>query len=309
MPEVLEHEEWRGNTGGKDWMHHVLIWSFRYVNLRLVYAVMAVFVVPMYMLLAHKGYISMYHFFRQRLGNGRLKAFCNVYRNHYRFGQIILDRFAAYAGRRFQFEIEGNDEFLRLCSQKEGFLVVSCHVGNYELAGYAFEASSKRYNALVYSGEAAAVMENRNRILNGNNIRMIPVSDDMSHIFLMNQALADGEIISIPGDRIFGSPRSVECQFFGSKARFPLGPYAMAVQRNLPVLALFVMKESAYRYQVYVRHLSLGSNPPSRRDEKAQQLAQQLADATEQVVRKYPTQWFNYYEFWEHDGETTLRAN
>ena len=70
MAEQLEHGEWRGNTGGMTWMHRVLIWAFRYINLRLVYAGMAVFVIPFYMLFAHKGYISMYHYFRQRQGYG-----------------------------------------------------------------------------------------------------------------------------------------------------------------------------------------------------------------------------------------------
>jgi predicted LPLAT superfamily acyltransferase len=303
MPELLEHDAWQGNTGGTAWMHRLLIGSFRYVSLRLLYAVMAVCVVPFYMLLAHKGYIAMYHFFRQRMGYGRLKAFGNVYANHYRFGQIILDRFAVYAGKHFEFEVEGNDEFLSLCRHDEGFLVLSCHTGNYELAGYAFGKPTKRFNALVYSGEAPTVMENRNRLLSKNNVRMIPVSSDMSHIFLMNEALLDGEIVSIPGDRIFGSTKSLTCTFLGGSAQFPLGPYAMAAQRNLPVLAIFVMKQATYKYKVYVRRLSLGDNAPKRRDEKAQVLATQMAQAMEQIVRQYPTQWFNYYEFWQHDGQ------
>ena len=303
--EELKHEEWRGNTGGTTWMHFMLIRLFKVLNLRLIYGFMAVFVVPFYMLFAHRGYISMYHFFRQRLHQSPLRSFLSVYVNHYRFGQIILDRFAAYAGRQFQFEIDGNDLFLDLCNRPEGFLLLSCHVGNYELAGYAFEATAKRFNALVFSGEAAIVMEQRNRLLTRNNIRMIPVSEDMSHIFLMNDALASGEIVSIPGDRIFGSPRSVECPFFGSMAHFPLGPYAMAAQRDLPTLAIFVMKDSAYKYEVYVRPISLDDNPPKRRNEKATMLARKMAAEIERVVTKYPTQWFNYYEFWENNGNTT----
>ena len=302
--EEMKHEEWRGNTGGTPWMHFMLIRLFKVFSLRLVYAFMAVFVVPFYMLFAHRGYIAMYHFFRRRLHRSPLRSFLGVYGNHYRFGQIILDRFAAYAGRRFQFEIDGNDLFLDLCSRPEGFLMLSCHVGNYELAGYAFEASAKRLNALVFSGEAALVMEQRARLLSRNNIRMIPVSDDMSHIFLISDALSGGEIVSIPADRIFGSPRFVECPFFGGMARFPLGPYAMAVQRGLKTLAVFVMKESAYKYKVYIRNICLGDNPPKRRDEKAALLARQMAAEMERVVTEYPEQWFNYYEFWEDNGSS-----
>lgn len=303
MAEQLEHGAWRGNTGGTTWMHRALIWTIKYLNLRFVYLGMAIFVIPFYMLFAHRGYITMYHYFRQRQGYGVWKAFRYVYLNHYRFGQIILDRFAMYAGRQFQIDLDGNDLFVELSHGESGFMVLSCHVGNYELAGYTFKATEKRYNALVFSGEAKQVMENRSRVFSGNNIRMIPASEDMSHLFLMNDALASGEIVSIPGDRIFGSPRFVECSFMGSTARFPLGPYMMALQRGVPTVAIFVMKESAYRYQVYIRQIQTDDRKFASRQEKAANLAQHFASEIEAILKRYPEQWFNYYEFWNHDTE------
>lgn len=303
MAAELEHGSWKGNTSGTTWMHHTLIASFRYMNLRFVYLGMAVFVVPFYMLFAHRGYITMYHYFRQRQGYGVWKSFVHVYLNHYRFGQIILDRFAAYAGRKFEFELDGMDLFERLSAGEQGFVILSCHVGNYELAGYSFTSMIKRYNALVFSGEAETVMENRNRLLSKHNIRMIPMSADMSHLFLMNEALANGEIVSIPADRIFGSPRHVECDLLGSKARFPYGPYAMALQRGLPIITIFVMKVSAYRYKVYIREVKADERKYANRQEKALNLAQHFAGEIERVLKQYPDQWFNYFEFWNNDTE------
>ena len=297
-----EQGPWQGRTDGTQWMHQTLIVLFRYVNLRFVYLFMAVFVVPFYMLFFHQGYISIYHYFRHRLHYGPVKAFCKVYQNHYRFGQIILDRFAVYAGQQFHTDVEGGEHFDRLQASEQGIIVLSSHVGNYELAGYAFRSRQKRFNALVYAGEAAVVMENRNRMLSRNNMRMIPVGNDLSHIFLANEALANGEIVSIPADRIFGSPRFIECQFFGTKARFPLGPFAMALQRGVPVVAMMVMKEDTHRYKIYVREVKADEGLNTRR-EQAASLAQHFARELELVLRKYPEQWFNYYDFWQQDGE------
>ena len=111
MPEQLNHEKWTGKTDGTRWMHQALIRMFKYIDVRVVYVFMAIFVIPFYMLFVHSGYISMYHYFRQRRHYGAWKAFRYVYLNHYRFGQVILDRFAAYAGQTFQFELEGNELF------------------------------------------------------------------------------------------------------------------------------------------------------------------------------------------------------
>jgi predicted LPLAT superfamily acyltransferase len=293
----MEDSQWKGKTEGTQWMHKALIQSFKYLNLRFVYCGMAILVIPFYMLFAHRGYISMYHFFRKRFGFSPIKSFLYVYKNHFRFGQIILDRFAFYAGKKFDFSIENYDAFQEKVKSSGGMLIVSSHIGNYELAGYTLKAKEKRFNAVVFSGEAEMVMKNRNKFLTGNNISMIPVSDDMSHIFKINNALEEGDVVSIPGDRIFGSPRYVECDFFGSKAKFPLGPFVLAVQRNVPAIAIFVMKTSTMKYNIHIRQLIV-DEPCADKKERVKKLAQKFASTVEKIIRIYPEQWFNYYEFW-----------
>lgn len=279
-------------------MQKALIVVFKVVPMEVIYGVMAL-VVPFYMLFNHKGYTSMYHFFRRRLGKKPLSAFWHVYLNHFAFGQVVLDRFATYAGRRFKLEIDGNENFLRLCEGEKGFVMLSSHVGNYEQAGYMLRSDRKSFNALVYAGESATVMSERNKQFAGSNIHMIPVQADMSHLFIINKSLDDGNIVSMPADRCFGSTKSVPCQFFGATAQFPLGPFATAVQKEVPALAVMVMKEGAHRYRAFVRQLPVATTLPHRKQMAA--LAQSFATTLEEIVRRYPHQWYNYYEFW--DGE------
>ena len=181
-----EHSEWSGRTDGTPFMQKALIVLFKVVPLEVIYVVMAL-VVPFYMLFNHKGYMAMYHFFSQRLGKKPLSAFWHVYRNHYAFGQVVLDRFATYAGRRFKLEIDGNEHFMRLCEGEKGFVMLSSHVGNYEQAGYMLRSDRKSFNALVYAGESATVMNERSKQFSDSNIHMIPVQADMSHLFLINK--------------------------------------------------------------------------------------------------------------------------
>ena len=249
------------------------------------------------MLFNHKGYTSMYHFFRRRLGKKPLSAFWHVYLNHFAFGQVVLDRFATYAGRRFKLEIDGNENFLRLCEGEKGFVMLSSHVGNYEQAGYMLRSDRKSFNALVYAGESATVMSERNKQFAGSNIHMIPVQADMSHLFIINKSLDEGNIVSMPADRCFGSTKSVPCQFFGATAQFPLGPFATAVQKEVPALAVMVMKEGAHSYRAFVRQLPVDTTLPHRKQMAA--LAQSFATTLEEIVRRYPHQWYNYYEFWD----------
>ena len=296
MADTLQHNEWSGKTDGQPWMQRSLIAMFRVLPLWLLYGVMAL-VVPFYMLFSRKGYQAMYRFFRERMGYGPLKSFCKVYANHFRFGQVILDRFGAYAGKGYHFVSDEQHVFDEKETHEKGFVMVSSHVGCYEMVGYSLKPKHKRYNALVFGGETETVMENRQRIWSQNNVRMVPVRDDLSHLFLLNTALDDGEIVSMPADRIFGSQKAAECMFFGEKARFPLGAFALAAQKNVSMLAVFVMKEGYKSYHAYVREIQCNRDAKIR--EQMEQLAQNFAANLEEIVRKYPTQWFNYFDFWK----------
>lgn len=296
MTDTLQHSEWSGKTDGQPWMQRSLIAMFRVLPLWLVYGVMAL-VVPFYMIFSRKGYQSMYRFFRERLGYGPLKSFLNVYLNHFQFGQVILDRFGVYAGKKYRFVSDRQYLFDEKETHPEGFVMLSSHVGNYEMAGYTLKPKYKRYNALVYAGETETMMENRQRVFSQHNVRMVPVKEDMSHLFVLNAALDDGEVVGMPADRIFGSQKSVECQFFGQTAHFPLGAFAMAVQKEVDVIAVFVMKASMKEYHVYLYEIQCDRNAKKR--EQMSQLAQGFATCLENMVRRYPTQWFNYFDFWK----------
>ena len=232
MSESFQHSEWAGKTDGLPWMQRSLIVMFRILPLWVLYGIMAL-VVPFYMLFG-KGYKSTYRYFRDGFGYGKLKAFLNVYANHFRFGQIILDRFGAYAGKRFDFVVEGLPLSDELEMRPEGFLQLSCHVGNYEMSGYLVHSRHKKFYALFYAGETETIMENRRRVLAEHNVEMVTVKEDLSHLFTLNAAFDNGDIISMMADRVFGSQKTVDCQFLSKTAHFPAGPFSLAVKKRLP---------------------------------------------------------------------------
>ena len=275
-------------------MQRSLIRMFRVLPLGVLYGCMAL-VIPFYMLF-RKGFKASYRFFRKRMGYGAVKSFLHVYKNEFEFGKVVLDRFAAFAGRKFDMDVPRMDLFQELCAGEEGFVQLSSHVGNYEMVGYSL-ISPKRINALVFSGETATVMQNRALLFGETNVQMVPVSEDLSHIFALNNALADGEIASLPGDRVFGSQKTVECRFFGAPAPFPAGPFTLAVQRNVPILCVFVMKEGRRAYKVLLEMLPEPEG--MTKAERIQALADAYARTLEAVVRQYPDQWYNFYDFWK----------
>jgi predicted LPLAT superfamily acyltransferase len=267
----------------------------RYSDVRLWYAFVAVCVVPV-CLLVNPAQKIIYHYFRKRWHYSKVRAALATYRNFYLFAQVVIDKFAMYAGKHFNIEIVGNEHFLALASREEGFVQLSAHVGNYEIAGYSLVAEKKRFNALVFGGEKASVMKNRNKMFANTNINMIGIDADMSHLYEINSALANGEIVSMPGDRIFGSEKSIETDLLGATAHLPAGPFRVATMRGLDCLAVNVMKTGAKSYRIYVSPLTYDKQAP--RPEQVRGLADSYARELERIITMYPEQWYNYFEFW-----------
>ncbi len=288
--------EWAGTTYGSGRMHRWLIGMLRFVDVRILYAFTSVFVIPVCLAINPSRGIA-YRYFRQRHGFGRFKSAWLTYVNHCAFGQVVIDKFAMYAGKRFEVDIEGYDRFQSLADSPDGFLQLSAHVGNYEIAGYSLRADKKKFNALVFFGEKASVMENRKKLFSSTNINMIAVRPDMGHLFEINEALAAGEIVSMPADRINGSEKSVKLDFLGAKAKFPYGPFALATMRSLDVVAVNVMKTGLRRYRIIVTPLAYDRSAP--RKQQIDQLSRAYVDELQRIVNQYPTQWHNYFEFWK----------
>jgi len=284
-------------TYGSGWMHRTLIGSLRWLDVRLIYVFTSIFIIPVCLLLNfNHSRTTAYRYFRQRLGYGCLRASWYTYVNHCLFAQVVVDRFAVFAGKRFKLDIDGYEYFQQLELETKGFVILSSHIGCYEVAGYSLISKSKRFNALVFGGEKATVMKGRQEALSEHNIRMIPVREDMSHLFIVNEALSNNEIMSMPADRIVGSAKVVKVNFFGETASLPAGPFSVATMNGFDALAVNVMKISAKRYKVYVTRLSYDTQVP--RKQQMQQLANCYVEELERRVRQYPSQWFNFYDFW-----------
>lgn len=292
---MADKQQWAGNTYGNGWMHKWLIRMLRYIDVRILYVFASVFVIPVCLVL-NPSRKTAYHYFRNILGYGKWKAAWATYVNHCLFSQVVIDKFAMYAGKRFDVETIGFEHYLERAQKEPGFMHLSSHVGNYEIAGYTLVSRNKIMNALVYAGEKESVMENRNKMFEGTNTRMIAVKSDMSHLFEIDHALSNGEIVTMPADRKNGSAKEIKCEFFGKMASFPQGPFSVATMRGLDVLAVNVMKDGWTKYKIFITPINYDRSAP--RKEQMRQLSSAYVKELEIRLREYPTQWYNFFEFW-----------
>ncbi len=292
---MTEEKKWAGTTSGSNRMHGYLISVLRHIDVRLLYLFSYIFVIPV-ALVRNPSRKTAWDFYRNHLGYGRLKAAWYVYLNHCKFSQVVIDRFAMYAGKKFKVEVEGMDIFASLASRDEGFVMMSSHIGNYEIAGYSLVSDTKTINAVVYGYEKQSVTDNRNNMFRKTNIRMIGIREDMSHLFEIDRALAAGDIVSFPSDRYMGATKTITAPFLGQEAKFPMGPFSVATMRGLDAIAVNTMKEGSRNYRIYVTPLEYDKS--ASRKEQIRQLSAAYIAELEKRVRQYPAQWYNFFDFW-----------
>jgi len=234
------------------------------------------------------------------LGYGIFLSFFSVYRNYYLFGQVLLDKIAMLAGfqSKFSFDFEG-EQYLR--QMEDGGLLISAHIGNWEIAGQLLNRLDKKINIILYDAEHQQIKRYMSGVLTNRNVHFIVIREDFSHLQEIRQALSNKEIIAMHGDRYIQGNKTLQMDFLGKPAAFPIGPVNMAARFRVPVSFVFAVKETRSHYHFYATPLQLipYSGNLEKRETIFREALKKYAGAVEKIVGKYPLQWFNYYDFWK----------
>ncbi|WP_346318678.1 lipid A biosynthesis acyltransferase [Chitinophaga sp. YIM B06452] len=258
------------------------------------------FVAMYYCLFSYRSTRSIYQYFHQKAGYSRFRSLINVYRNYYVFGQTLIDKIVVMAGipNRFTFQFDGEEHLHKVVSGGKGGILLSAHLGNWEVAGHLFTRLQTRINIVMFDGEHERIKNYLEGITGGRNVNVIVLKDDLSHIYAIHDALSKQELVCMHADRFLEGNKTAEVPFLGEAARFPVGPFLLAATFRVPVSFVFAFKETSKHYHLY-------ATPPSTYQGAKQggleASMQDFVAVMEEKVRQYPLQWFNYYDFWSKD--------
>lgn len=223
------------------------------------------------------------------------------------FADALLDKLDAWNGRLSLEAIDIDDphDLHRELRGTRGQLLVGAHLGNLEVCRALAELGEKvTMNVLVHTRHA----ERFNRLLGeagATHLRLIQVSElDPATMLQLSQRLDRGEWLAIAGDRVpLHGGRKVTVDFLGQPAAFPQGPWLLAGLLKCPVNLLFCLKHQG-RYRVTLEPFSEAVH--WRRHEREAVIAHwasRYAERLGEYALRAPTQWFNFYPFWNTDHD------
>jgi len=286
--------EWEGKSRGTVLGYKIFIFFIQKLGVRTAYLLLY-FVALYYCFFASKSSKAIYYYLHERLLYSKFKSSFSVYKSYFKFGQTIIDKAAIASGLKdkFTYQFDGIENILDLLEKGKGGIMISGHVGNFELAEYFFEDidAHSQINLVTTDAEHRNIKEYLESVTAKSNIKFILVQEDLSHIFEINAALNKGELICFTGDRYFEGTKFLTEKLLGQEARFPAGPFVLASRLKVPVVFVYVMKETAKHYHLYARKAEVEHR-------NAQDLLKKYTESMEGILNLYPLQWFNYFNFW-----------
>lgn len=187
-----------------------------------------------------------------------------------------------------------------------GAILVSPHLGNWELGGLGLADLGYTINMLTYREPDEKVNDLREAVRRERGIRYIYVDrDDVSPLAIIEavNALRRNEVLAILADRD-GSSHTIRIDFFGRPTNIPVGAAYLALASAAPVIPVFVLQEKG-RYATIMEEPIFFKGRHGEHDRAIRSGMEKILTVFERYIRAYPDQWFNFYDFFGkiHEAE------
>ncbi len=177
-----------------------------------------------------------------------------------------------------------------------GFLLVTGHVGNWEMGAVTLRAH-RLTPAVVGQPELDPdVQAMRLQLRTRLGVESIDIGSSMATAFKVRAAVDRGRAVALLVDRAYPEDQVI-VPFFGHPTPFLRSPALLARFCGCDVLPGFFLRARDGSYaNVWGEPLApdLALSP----EEDAVRIMTRVAADLESVVRRHPTQWFNFYRFW-----------
>ena len=286
-------DKWNGKSKGFLFGYKFFVFCINKFGVTIPYF-FTYFVALFYFIFLKKQRRGLIQFYQLALRYSKPKAIVSSFINFSNFGKTLIDRIALLSKRKkvFSYSFYNENNLIDLKNRNTGGILLSGHIGNWENAGNLINMRiTSKINVLILDAEHEKIKKYLNSKTGGQEFNIIPIKDDLSHLILIKQALNKNEFIAIHADRYLNDNKCFEIPFFGRIAKFPMGPFILAEKFKVPIVFVYGMKKNNFHYDLYASEIFL-------KNTNANYISQEYVKFMEKMVLKYPTQWFNFYNYY-----------
>jgi KDO2-lipid IV(A) lauroyltransferase len=148
--------------------------------------------------------------------------------------------------------IEGREEYLAHRKAGRGAIIVTAHMGSFEV-GLAALADVEKHIHVVFKRDQVDGFETIRRTLR-NNLGIIeaPIDDGWETWVGLRDALASDHVVVMQGDRAMPGQKAQSVPMFGGHILLPLGPLKLAQISGSPIIPVFTIRNPDGRCRLFV---------------------------------------------------------
>ncbi|MFC1850683.1 lysophospholipid acyltransferase family protein [candidate division CSSED10-310 bacterium] len=216
------------------------------------------------------------------------------------FGRYFVDLF--YFRKKseetinlFLDEVHGVPDFEKTLSLGKGAVLLTAHLGNWELGGYFLGRKKLAINVVYFPDRFSKIESFRSQSRKEMHVKEINVGEGTFAGLPIIRALRENEIVAMQGDRDFRGD-GVPVRFFDRMVKFPSGPVMCAMAAKSPLVPVFILSTPQGKYKI-IAQPPLFTSGDLKNQAHVQQNVQQVATVIEQMILQYPEQWYCFYPF------------
>lgn len=225
-----------------------------------------------------------------------------IFRTMHSFAWCLTERYENLSTEcAFETTVDNPEVWKRVNAERRGLIVLTGHVGNWEIGSAMPAAREGRDVHLVREEEldprAQEFIRELLREGMGENYHTHFASRDPSLGVRLLEVLDRGDIVALQGDRPREGGKSLEVELFGRPFPLPVGPLALARLSGATLLPVFMLRSGRRAYRLRFGepiHVESGDD----RAGEIRAAAERFAATLEEVIRDHPHQWFCFRSLW-----------
>jgi predicted LPLAT superfamily acyltransferase len=265
--------------------------------------------------------ITLYYFLRRRAERrasrdyltrlfGRPASVWQVLKHLHCFAVTMADRIylLAQGEQGFDIEVNGLEPLQQCIAQGRGVLLVGSHQGSFEvLRALSARRPDVPLRVLLDKQKTPAITELLEALAPEVGEAVIDVSQGGAAITLAAaETCREGGMVALLADRGRAHEALRRVDFLGKPAPFPVGPWLLAHTLQVPVVLCFGMYRGGRRYalsfELFAERVDIARE---NRHQALDGILRRYAQRLEHYAHLEPYNWFNFYDFWQHQDDAS----
>jgi KDO2-lipid IV(A) lauroyltransferase len=231
-------------------------------------------------------------------GSWPIANFFRAYRVFNNFAWTIADSARFHAtGTGFDWEIIGGENLDALANPQTKAIVLTAHMGNYDIGSFIFANRVARTMATVRAPEhdpetQAFALEQQKRF--GDRLKVHYNVSPETLAFELVESIGRGEVVAIQGDRALPGVTARPARMFGAAVDLPAGPFALAMATRAQIFPLFITRAGRRRYRVIAAAPIVCRRTQGAKEAVLAAAMSEWATVLEATIRDHWHQWFTF---------------